>query len=119
MNHDHHQHEHPGRQKQPVPPVHPEHPASTAGSDHKHDAIEHGGHDKHAGHHTEDFLKRFWICLALTIPVLALSHMIQVWLGFQFAFAGDRWVLLALSTFIYLYGGWPFLVGMIREIRAR
>ena len=43
----------------------------------------HAGHDKHAGHHTGDFLKRFWICLILTIPVLALSHMIQQWFGFR------------------------------------
>ena len=34
-------------------------------------------HDKHAGHHTEDFLKRFWVCLILTIPVLLQSQMIQ------------------------------------------
>ena len=46
----------------------------------------HSAHDKHAGHHTQDFLKRFWICLALTIPVLLLSHMIQQWMGFELKF---------------------------------
>ena len=47
-------------------------------------------HDKHAGHLAEDFLKRFWICLALTIPVLLLSHMRQQWFGFELSFAGDK-----------------------------
>jgi P-type Cu2+ transporter len=79
---------------------------------------EHGGFDKHAGHHTLDFLKRFWICLVVTIPVLLLSHMIQTWLGFEFKFLGDQYLLLLLSTFIYLYGGMPFLKGMIGEIKG-
>ena len=76
-------------------------------------------HDKHAGHHTEDFLKRFWICLILTIPVLLLSHMIQQWFGFQFRFPGDKYVLLALGTIIYFYGGMPFLKGMVSEIKDK
>jgi P-type Cu2+ transporter len=79
----------------------------------------HSGHDKHAGHHTHDFLKRFWICLALTLPVLLLSEMIQHWTGFHFSFPADRYVLLALSTVIYVYGGMPFLKGMISEIRDK
>ncbi|TDE09740.1 heavy metal translocating P-type ATPase, partial [Dyadobacter psychrotolerans] len=62
---------------------------------------EHQGHDKHAGHHTEDFLKRFWICMVLTIPVLLLSHMIQQMAGFDLTFAGDKYVLLILSSIIY------------------
>ena len=77
----------------------------------------HSGHDKHAGHHTHDFLKRFWICLIVTVPILLLSHMIQQWFGFNIAFPGDKYVLLALSTFIYFYGGMPFLTGMVREIK--
>lgn len=78
-----------------------------------------GMHDKHAGHHTEDFLKRFWICLVVTVPILLLSHMIQQWIGFELSFKGDSYVLLALGTFIYLYGGMPFLKGMITEIKHR
>ncbi|RYZ27462.1 MAG: copper-translocating P-type ATPase [Chitinophagaceae bacterium] len=76
-------------------------------------------HDKHAGHHTEDFLKRFWISLILTIPALALSEMIQHWVGFQFRFSGDRYILFLLGSTIYLYGGWPFLSGMVAEIRDK
>ena len=78
---------------------------------------DHSMHDKHAGHHTHDFLKRFWICLAVTIPVLLLSHMIQQWFGFEIMFAADKYVLLLLSTFIYVYGGMPFLKGLVSEVR--
>ncbi|HTN07925.1 heavy metal translocating P-type ATPase [Agriterribacter sp.] len=79
----------------------------------------HGAHDKHAGHHTHDFLKRFRVCLAVTIPILLLSHMVQQWLGFEIRFPGHKYVLLALSTFIYMYGGMPFLKGMVGEIKDK
>lgn len=83
----------------------------------EHDGM--SGHDEHAGHHTGDFLKRFWFCLAVTVPILLLSHMIQQWIGFELIFPGDKYILLALSSFIYCYGGWPFLVGMVRELKWR
>lgn len=76
------------------------------------------GFDKHAGHHTPDFLKRFWISLALTVPVLLLSHMIQQWLGFTIAFNGDKYVLLVLGSIIYFYGGMPFFKGFFGEVKA-
>src|SRR5690606_36201592 len=50
---------------------------------------------------------------------LALSHMIQNWLGYRLEFTGDKYVLHALGTLIYLYGGMPFLKGMVGEIRAK
>lgn len=76
------------------------------------------GFDKHAGHNTPDFLKRFWISLALTVPVLLLSHMIQQWLGFTIAFQGDKYVLLVLGSIIYFYGGMPFFKGFLGEVKA-
>ncbi|WP_334127206.1 heavy metal translocating P-type ATPase [Empedobacter brevis] len=76
-------------------------------------------HDKHEGHHTYDFIKRFWISLIVTIPILLLSEMIQHWLGFSIHFAGDKWILLLLSTFIFIYGGMPFFKGMVGEIKAK
>jgi Cu2+-exporting ATPase len=116
MEHSHH-HSEPGKQ----PEAHQHHHAEMKQYDHnpyeKHDA--HAGHNKHAGHHTQDFLKRFWICLILTVPVLLLSHMIQQWLGFELTFAGDKYVLLLLSTVIYFYGGMPFLKGMVSEIKDK
>ncbi len=76
-----------------------------------------GGYDEHAGHHTANFLQRFWICLLVTVPVLLLSHMIQQWLGLHITFPGDRYLLLALGTFIFFYGGWPFLTGLVNELK--
>ncbi|AYO56858.1 heavy metal translocating P-type ATPase [Chryseobacterium taklimakanense] len=105
--------------------------SQSAGHSHKmNHADAHGGHaaehnthnadsyNKHEGHHTHDFLKRFWVSLVVTIPILALSHMIQQWAGFSLTFPGDKYVLLALGTFIYIYGGMPFLKGMVGEIKA-
>ncbi|MDI1324437.1 MAG: heavy metal translocating P-type ATPase [Algoriphagus sp.] len=75
--------------------------------------------DKHEGHHTSDFIQRFWVSLILTVPILLLSHMIQQWLGFSISFPGDRYVLMALGTAIYIYGGMPFLKGMVGEIKSK
>lgn len=79
----------------------------------------HSGHDKHAGHHTTDFLKRFWICLVITVPILLLSHMIQEWAGIDLRFPGDQYLLLALSSIVYFYGGWPFLNGLVGELKNK
>jgi Cu2+-exporting ATPase len=76
-----------------------------------------GGHDKHAGHHAGDFWKRFVVCTVVSVPVLALSHMLQSWLGFQVAFPGDKYVLAVLSTFIFVYGGYRFLKGLYDEVK--
>jgi P-type Cu2+ transporter len=76
------------------------------------------GHD----HHTmmiDDFKKRFWISLILTVPILLLSEMIQHWLGFEIKFSGDKFVLLILSSVIFFYGGWPFLKGFVDEIKTK
>ena len=86
--------------------------------------VSHPGHSGHAGHDhgqmVADFRKRFWISLLLTIPVLALSPMIQhvLGLGEGWRFAGDAYILTALSSVIYFYGGWPFLDGLRQEVRA-
>ncbi|GEO04121.1 copper-translocating P-type ATPase [Adhaeribacter aerolatus] len=98
---------------------HARHAAAATGHHAHAEHAGHGGYDKHAGHHTHDFLKRFWVCLIITVPILLLSHMIQTWFGFELRFAGDKYVLLLLSTFVYLYGGAPFLQGMIGEIKGK
>ena len=60
-------------------------------------------YDKHQGHHTGDFLKRFWISLIVTVPILFLSHTIQQWVGLTLGFKGDSYVLLLWEHFIYLW----------------
>jgi Cu2+-exporting ATPase len=77
------------------------------------------GHDKHAGHHVADFWQRFIVSSIISIPVLALSPMIQQWLGFELAFPGDKYVLAVLSTSIFVYGGYPFLKGLYDEVKDK
>jgi P-type Cu2+ transporter len=64
-----------------------------------------------------DFKKRFWISLIVSVPIILLSEMIQHWFGFTIAFPGDRYLLAVLSTFVFFYGGWPFLSGLWDEVR--
>lgn len=91
---------------------------SSHGHDHSHQS-NHGGHD-HAAM-VEDFRRRFWISIILTIPILGLSPMIQSFLGFRemLAFPGSSYLLFILSSGVFFYGGWPFLTGAISEIGKR
>ncbi len=68
-----------------------------------------------------DFRRRFLISLVITLPVLALSPMIQQLLGFEFTLLGesDRYLLFALSTIVFFYGGWPFLTGLVDELKKK
>ena len=87
---------------------------------HGHD--QHAGHAGHAGHgdHAAQFRDRFWLSLALTVPVIVYSEMVQEWLGFTPPqFPGSAWVAPVLGTLVFLYGGWPFLQGGLSEARAR
>jgi len=81
------------------------------------------GHSHPHGHHAhmvEEFRKRFWVSLALTLPVLLLSPPVQkaVGLGGALSFPGDLYLLFALSSVVYFYGGYPFLRGLLKELRA-
>jgi P-type Cu2+ transporter len=83
---------------------------------------EHHHHHGHAGHHEgmiEDFKKRFYFSLVLTVPVLLLSGMVQQWLGFSLTFPGDKYVLFIIASTIFVYGGWPFLKGFVDEMKAK
>jgi Cu2+-exporting ATPase len=77
----------------------------------------------HAGHASmvDDFRRRFWISLALTIPVLATSEMLQhlVGLSGRLAFPGERYVEFGFASAVYFYGGWPFLTGLVAELRKK
>lgn len=75
----------------------------------------------HAGHgdHAEMFRRRFWWSLTLTVPVVATSHMVMNWLGYEIAFTGMGFVGPVLGTVLYLWAGWPFLQGGWSEARRR
>ncbi len=75
----------------------------------------------HHAHMATDFRKRFWISLILTLPILALSPMLQSLVGLREAirFPGDIYVLFGLSSAVFWYGGWPFLKGVLEELKSR
>jgi P-type Cu2+ transporter len=78
------------------------------------------GHGDHAGHDPALFRDRFWITLALTLPVVFFSEMFQDLLGYRAPdFPGSEWISPVLGTIIFVYGGWPFLVGAYSEARSR
>ena len=115
MEHSHqdmkHDHNHSGNQHHDHEHNHENH------REHKHS----GGHAEHHAHMAEDFLKRFWISIALTIPILILSHMIQGFLGLgdTLQFTGDTYISFILSSIVFFYGGWPFLKGLYDEVSDR
>ena len=78
-------------------------------------------HQEHHAHMAADFRKRFWISLALTLPILALSPLLQKLVGLREAvgFPGDTFVLFGFSSAVFWYGGWPFLKGLVDELKAR
>ncbi|QEM08357.1 cadmium-translocating P-type ATPase [Mucilaginibacter rubeus] len=76
------------------------------------------GHDHHAMM-IADFKKRFYVVLALTIPVMLLSMQIQQWLRLDLHFVGSNYLLFGLSTVVFIYGGWPFLSGWFSELKAK
>lgn len=90
-------------------------------SDIRADEHEHhgGGHDKHAGHDPEIFRRLFWWNLLLAVPVLVFSSQIQEWFDYTIDFTGAGWIAPVIGTVIYLWGGKPFLVGGVSEVRNR
>ncbi|MFI6241743.1 heavy metal translocating P-type ATPase [Micromonospora sp. NPDC050795] len=66
------------------------------------------------------FRRRFWVCLVLTIPVVLTSHLVSGRLGLTGdVVPGQGWVGPVLGSVVFWWGGWPFLVGAVREVRDR
>jgi len=80
--------------------------------------MDHAGHDHHAMM-IVDFKKRFYVVLILTIPIMLLSEMIQHWLNIHISFPDSKYILLALSSVVFFYGGWPFLKGLVDEVKTK
>lgn len=86
----------------------------------KDSGVEHGDHDKHAGHKTSSFLTKFWIALALTIPIFFYSEMAMMVFKIRAPqFVGSQYVLLALGSIVFFYCGWIFLGSAYRELKAK
>src|SRR3989338_4539443 len=86
----------------------------------KHHAEPHkNGHDKHAGHSTRMFLRKFLISLILTVPIVAYSSLPELLLGVKAPqFPGSEYLALVLGSLIFFYGGWVFLAGATKELKA-
>jgi len=114
MEHDHHHHKQHEAKK-------PEGAMKDTSQHHMHamkgkPPMGHEGHNHHAM--IEDFKKRFYVTLVLTIPIMLLSQMIQHWLNIHIRFPGSQYVLLALSSVVFFYGGLPFLKGWFEEMKT-
>ena len=96
------------------------HPAIAAGQ------VDHAGHgtgaahDRHEGHSVAMFRDKFWLSLALTIPVVLLSHDIQEWFGYSIPMLpGIEYAPAVLGTIVFFYGGWVFIRGAQGELADR
>ncbi|MBO8156037.1 MAG: cadmium-translocating P-type ATPase [Bacillaceae bacterium] len=110
--HDHHSHNGHGNEEK----FH-EHSSHSKTEHHHHDAHQSHGHDHN--HMLDDFKRRFIFSLIITVPVLLLSPMIQSFIGFKIDFPGRGGVLFLLATFVFVYGGWPFLKGSAEEFSRK
>ena len=81
--------------------------------------VKHEDGDSHARHSPAKFRNKFFVSLILTIPILALSSLIQDFLGFTLVFPGDSYLLFLISSIIFFYGGWPFLSGAKKELKEQ
>ena len=89
------------------------HAPPTSGRPERHAAV-------HEHHRPEEFRRKFWVSLALTIPVLVYAELIQDLLGYTApAFPGSQYVPLVFASAVYFYGGSVFVEGAYRELRAR
>lgn len=76
--------------------------------------------DKHAGHHSENFITKFYVTVVLTIPLLLYSDVFMTAFNWNAPrFPGVDIVMLILGSIIFFYGGSVFLVSAYREIKAK
>ena len=85
------------------------------------DHPDHSEHQDHHAHMAADFRKRFWVSLVLTLPILALSPLLQTLVGLResIGFPGDVYVLFGFASAVFWYGGWPFITGFFDELKSR
>ncbi len=124
MDHDHHNGP-SGRQDSPSAPrsgsavanAPDAHAGHAHGMDDEHMVHTHG---QHAGHSVAMFKNRFWLTLALSVPVVFFSPMFGGLLGYRPPeFPGSAWIPPVLGTVIFFYGGLPFLRGGLEELKSR
>ena len=96
--------------------AHMPHDGAVSGHDQQ---VAQAAHDRHAGHSVATFRDKFWLSLALTIPVVLLSGDVQAWFGYSIAFPGSQYLPAILGMIVFLYGGLVFIRGAVGELRDR
>ncbi|GGC97629.1 copper-translocating P-type ATPase [Tersicoccus solisilvae] len=91
-----------------------EHGQAVPRGEHQRNGGGHGGHGDHVG----QFRRLFWINLVLAVPVVALSPMFAMLLGYRVPPALTL-VAPLVGTVMYAWGGRPFLTGAVSELKAR
>src|SRR3989338_6285663 len=89
-----------------------------------HSGSGHAGHkddfNKHEGHSTLQFKRKFWVSLILTLPVLLYSELTMKVFGWQPPmFVGAPFLPFVLGSVVFFYGGWVFVAGAWRELRSK
>ena len=107
-------------------------PHTRAQAEH-HDPSEEAAHDGHGGMSHDmsdptmaaamerDMRNRFFVALALTIPVFLLSPLAVNTFGLELLDSMDarNWLMLVLSTPVVWYAGWVFIGGAWTSLRSR
>jgi P-type Cu2+ transporter len=65
------------------------------------------------------FRRRFWWSVLLTVPLVVTSHMVMDWFGYSIDAPLMDWYGPLLGSVVFWWGGWPFLVGGVAELRSR
>jgi len=133
-HHEHHEEAHRAHQstmeKEQAHHNHPPQEHMEHGKEHDshkdHEEMDHSDHSRHdighSQHHAamiDDFKKRFWVVLALSIPIIVLSQMVQMLFGYTLSFPGSKIILFVLSSIVFFYGGLPFFKGARDELNDR
>lgn len=77
-------------------------------------------HNKHEGHSVTMFVRKFWVSLGLTIPVVMYAGVTQdivKWSPPEFF--GSEYIPFIFGSVVFFYGGFPFFIGAFNEIRSR
>ena len=76
--------------------------------------------DRHAGHSTAMFFRKFWVSLILTIPVVLYADVVEkIFRWSPPDFPGSEYLSIVLGSIVFFYGGFVFLTGAWREIKGR